>query len=93
MKPWKRTLLVGLAEIAVILILHAVLLRVMATRQIVSTLLAAGDHVPRLTLACAILFVVVRFLAVLALPGLILARVGMALAEWQHDRHEALHKS
>ena len=87
MTRWKRTLLVSIMEIAALLILHAVLIRLMADRQIVSTILAANESVPRSTLALATIFLVVRFLVVLALPGMILARIGLVLLDWRLERH------
>jgi hypothetical protein len=79
MTAWRRSLLRSLIEIASLLILHAILIRLMADRQIVSTILAANETIPRSTVAVAILFLVIRFLVVLALPGMILARIGLVL--------------
>lgn len=86
MKRWKRTLLVSTVEIGALLALHAVLIRVMADRQIVSTILAANETVPRSTLALATSFLLVRFLVVLALPGMILARIGLVFLDWRASR-------
>ena len=77
MKRWKRTVLISTAEIAVLLVLHRVLIAYMAEHDVVSVIFSAGQHVPRLTLASAILFMLVRFLTVLALPGMILTRIGL----------------
>ena len=79
MKRWKRTFLGSALEIAALLLLHRWLLLRMAGGTTASAILAAGRHVPVETLATAGLFLLVRFLAVVCLPGLILARVGMVL--------------
>jgi hypothetical protein len=77
MTKWKKSLLVSIAEILVLLLLHAELIRIMADRQIVSTILATNGTISLTTLALALVFLVVRFLVVLALPGMILARFGL----------------
>ena len=76
MKPWQRTLVGGAAEVGGLLAAHRLLIVHMAHHDVASAIFAAGAHVPRLTLLTAGLFLLVRCLAVLALPGLILARLG-----------------
>ena len=82
MNRWQRTLLINLAEILLLLALHGVLIRYMADHDVVSRIFAAGSHVPRGTLAAAGFFLLVRFLVVLALPGMILSRCGLILFDW-----------
>ncbi len=79
MKAWKRSAAIGVAEIAVLLLLHVVLLHLMAEKGVVSTILAAGKHVPRGTLMLAGFFILVRVFAVFLLPGMVLARTGVTL--------------
>jgi hypothetical protein len=70
-------------QISVILIVHAVLVRVLAGTDIVATILSAGPHAPTGHLLIAAVFVVARLLALLLLPGIILSHlVGIALDKW-----------
>jgi hypothetical protein len=85
MKRWKKALLMSVIEIVPILVLHAWMIRLMAEKNIVSTIFAAGRHVPLLTLATAGLFLLVRFFAVLYLPGMILSRIGLAIMDYYSD--------
>ena len=67
----------------VMVILHAVLLHVMAARDVVSKVFAAGQHLPAGYLALIGLFFFVRLTVVLALPGLILTHLGQwAVERW-----------
>jgi hypothetical protein len=89
---WRRTALTSIIEVGLLLLAHAVLLRVMAEQQIVASLFAAGKHVPRLTLMTAGCFVIVRLFAVLLLPGMILARLGLIVMAYRWDSPaQALH--
>ena len=63
----------------VLLMLHVLLLRYMGGRDVASRILAMGDHVPPLMAWTAILFLAIRLLTVLILPGLILMRLGLEL--------------
>lgn len=70
-------------EISLILILHVVLIRVLAEKDIAATILSAGPHAPKMHLLAAGGFVLVRLLAVLLLPGIILNRLALfALERW-----------
>ncbi len=70
-------------EIALILILHVVLIHVLAEKDIAATILSAGPHAPKIHLLAAGGFVLVRLLAVLLLPGIILNRLALfALEHW-----------
>lgn len=85
MKRWQKTLLAGTAEIVALLLLHRVFLRCMADHNIASRIFAAGPHVPRWILATATAFLVVRFLTVLALPGMVLTRLALVVMELLSD--------
>jgi len=86
MKRWQRTLLIAGLEVGGLLLAHRALVAAMAHHNVVSVIFAAGAHVPRLTLATAILFLLVRFLAVLALPGMVLSRLGLAAWDLAGER-------
>jgi hypothetical protein len=81
-KLWQRTLIQGAVEIGLLLAAHRLLIGYMAGHDVASKVFAAGPHVPKGTLAIAGVFLLVRILAVVALPGMILARVGLVI----HDR-------
>ena len=90
MKPWVKTLLLGVAELVLLVIFYQVVLQQVMARDVVSAMLAAGDHVPRSTLLLAGAFLALRALVVLALPGMILSRIGLAAfdAAWRPRRTE-----
>ncbi len=79
MKKWQKTLLLGAAEIAGVLILYQFLLGYMARHDIVSSLFASGRHVPIGVMLLTLLFVLARLFVELLLPGIILGRLGLAL--------------
>jgi len=87
MTRWKKAAISGVAEITVLLVVHCILLSYFASHDIVSRIFAAGPHVPIWMLLLAITFVLVRLLAVFALPGLILARIGLIIYYWRSDKH------
>jgi hypothetical protein len=70
-----RLLGVIVMEITVVLLVHWALLQWVARQQVVASLLAAGEHVPRFTLSLAIIFIMVRFLAIFLLPGVAFSRL------------------
>ena len=80
MSLWKRTLIISAVEIAAIVIIHAIMIRIFAGGTMVSVLFSAGDHVPRMTLLAVGAFLLVRIVFVF-LPGLILARLGLAVMQ------------
>jgi hypothetical protein len=82
--PRVRILVIA-AEVAVLLALHAMLLRVMADRHIVSSIFAGGSHVPQSVTLTAGFFVIVRLYVYLLLPGVILARVLSVVMERRAD--------
>ena len=71
----------GLAEFVVLLVLHVVLLHTLAARSCVARVFAMGGHVPLSTKALVGLFFLVRILAVVCLPGVVLSRAGMVLLD------------
>ncbi len=76
---WKRSLLWGILEVALLLVLHSILLRSMAKGNLASLIFTGGGDVPIWSLAVVGLFIVVRLLVTLALPGIILARLGFVV--------------
>ena len=83
---WTRTLAWSAAEIAILLAAHRLLLTAMAGGELVSAVLAGGSHLPPFLTAMLIAFVVVRFMAVVALPGMILCRIGLVVFDWVEGR-------
>jgi hypothetical protein len=77
MKSVRRQLLMSLVEAVFLLGMHYALLVWLSNREVVAKVLAAGEHVPRLTLAAAVFFVVLRLVVMLLLPGVVLARLAM----------------
>ena len=87
MKPRQLRRLAGPLEILAILVLHCVLLHWLAEKNVVATMLAAGPNVPLTTLMLAGLFLLLRLLAILCLPGIILSRLGLlAFDRWRVSR-------
>lgn len=83
----RRVALATLVEVAVVLLLHLLLLHVMAHLGVAASLLAAGPHVQAGSLLLAVTFVLVRLLAVLALPGFVLYRlVQLGFSLWARSR-------
>jgi len=80
---WKRSLLWGILEVALLLVLHSILLRAMAKGNLASLIFTGGGDVPIWSLAVVGLFIVVRLLVTLALPGIILARLGFVVWAWR----------
>jgi len=87
MTRWKKAAISGVAEVTVLLVVHGILLSYLSSHDIVSRIFAAGPHVPTWMLLLTLLFLLVRFLAVFALPGLILARIGLIIYYWRSDKH------
>ena len=75
MKAGRRLILKTVTELAIILLLHAALLHWLAKRQVVAAILSAGDHVPPVWIGLAVAFVIVRFFALVLLPGFALLRL------------------
>lgn len=75
MKTGHRLILKTLVQIAIIVLLHAILLHSLAKKQVVAAILAAGDHVSPVWIGLAISFVIVRFVALVLLPGFVLQRL------------------
>ncbi len=80
---WKRSLLWGIAEIALILVLHAVLIRAMAQGNLASLLFTGGADLPVWSLTVVGIFIAVRLIVTLTLPGIILARAGLVIWAWR----------
>ncbi|MDA0991732.1 MAG: hypothetical protein O3A51_13400 [Verrucomicrobia bacterium] len=80
---WKHRLKSSLLEIVGLVAIHAVLIRILADHHIVSSLFASGSHVPLLNSLLTAGFILVRLFTVLALPGMILARLGLVWLAWR----------
>jgi hypothetical protein len=83
---WQWTLTLCTLEIAALLVAHQVLIARMAQGDTVSHILSAGPHVSQTVMATVIAFLVIRLLTVLALPGMILSRIGLVLMDLWHSR-------
>jgi hypothetical protein len=70
--------------VALVTALHLVLLYCMAEGKIVSTLFAAGPHLPLSSLVLAMVFLVVRLAAIVVLPGYVLYR--LVISTWPLKR-------
>ena len=79
---WKRSLLWGISEITLLLVLHAVLIRAMAQGNLASLIFTGGADLPVWSLAVVGIFIAVRLIVTLALPGIILARAGIVIWAW-----------
>jgi len=75
MKTGRQLILSTVAELAIILLLHAALLQWLAKKQVVAAILSAGDHIPPTWIGLAVGFVIVRFFALVLLPGFALLRL------------------
>jgi len=75
MKTGHRLILKTLAEITVIVVLHMALLHWLAKKQVVAAILSAGDHVPLVWIGLAVGFLIMRFFALVFLPGFALQRL------------------
>lgn len=74
-RPWWNPSL-GTVSLCVVLgVIHALLKFSLAEHDVVSTIFAAGDHVPRWMLSCAALFIVIRLSVLLLIPGLLAWRI------------------
>jgi hypothetical protein len=85
-RMWRRTLIRGIIEIAILLVLHSILLRMMAKGNLASMIFTGGGDVPILTLLTVILFFIVRLLVTLGLPGIILAKAGLIIWDYTAEK-------
>jgi len=77
----RRRIVVAAAELLGLVAAHAVLIRLLASTGAVAVVLASGPGAPKWALAAALLFLLVRLLLYLLLPGFVLARLGMAAVD------------
>ena len=70
-RPWWNPTLSAVSICIVLLVIHTLLRLVLAEYDVVSTIFAAGDHVPIWMLLCASLFVVIRLCVLLLIPALL----------------------
>ena len=78
-RPWWNPRLGSVSICIVLLGIHTVLRMVLAEYDVVSTIFAAGDHVPIWMLLCASLFVVIRLCVLLLIPGLLAWRISTSV--------------
>ena len=64
-KGWRRDIVLS----GVLVVLHLVMRQILVRHDVVSSVFAAGDHVPVAMLAVAAVFAAVRLAVVLVLPG------------------------
>jgi len=89
-KPLHKKGLAAAAQVAVIMLAHLILIHLLAEKDIVATILSAGQHSPTSAVLVAGLFVVVRVMAVLLLPGIVLSHLAaIALERWTRQGLEA----
>jgi len=77
MKKWQKTLIVSSVELLALLVAHRLLLAAMAEGSLISHIFAGGHSASWGEKILVVAFLVVRLLAVLALPGMILSRIGL----------------
>ncbi|MEK7270126.1 MAG: hypothetical protein AAB215_04190 [Planctomycetota bacterium] len=86
----KRSLVSSAVVVAAALVVHFLLIRWLAERNVVETIFAGGSHVPRGTAALALAFMVVRLFTALLLPGVVLSALGAwAVERWAEKRDAA----
>jgi hypothetical protein len=88
MKKWRKTLLISFIEIAALLVAHRLLLVTLAEGSLISHIFAGGQNASRGELTVVIAFIAVRLLAVLALPGMILSRIGLVWMDMRTNKGE-----
>jgi hypothetical protein len=86
---WKRTLIKSLVFVSLILIVHLALLYYFFDVDFVSKGFSAGGLKQPLILIAVTAFVVVRFTAVLLLPGILFACAGMVLFDYFFEREKS----
>lgn len=75
LERWWNPRLDTLSGAAVIFVLHVILQFVLVRYDIVSSIFAAGAHVPRWMFACTVLFVGVRLSLLLFVPAALARRL------------------
>ena len=78
-RPWWNPSLGTVSLCVVLWIIHALLKFFLAEHDVVSTIFAAGDHMPRWMLSCAALFMVIRFSVLFLIPGLLAWRISRSV--------------
>jgi hypothetical protein len=78
-RPWWNPSLGAVSICIVLLVIHTLLRLVLAEYDVVSTIFAAGAHVPIWMLLCASLFVVIRLCVLLLIPGLLAWRISRSV--------------
>ncbi len=88
-RPFKKVAPSVAPEVGVLCILHAALHAYVADSDVVSRIFAASRAAPVWELLLAGVFLVVRFVTVLALPGLVAARLAVWLVDYAFARRLA----
>lgn len=88
MTRWQKTLAISVGEIGLLLLVHRVLLEVLAGGDLVSHIFAGGQNASRGEMALVLVFLLVRLMAVLALPGMILCRLGLIWLEMNTEQQK-----
>jgi hypothetical protein len=79
MKKHSKQLTLIVVKILAVILLHEILIYWLAEKQIVSTLLAAGQHLPLTTALLAVTFLMLRLILFVYVPGRFLAQIGILL--------------
>ena len=80
-RPWWNPSLGAISTCIALLGIHTVLSLVLAEYDVVSSIFAAGDHVPIWMLLCASLFVLIRLCVLLLIPGLLAWRISTSVVK------------
>lgn len=86
MKAATKQLCYAGAETTVVAGVHWFLIYWLAEKNVVAALFAAGPHLPKVTTAVAVIFVLVRVLMVLVVPAMIVGRLARAYMLWRAER-------
>lgn len=86
LSKWKKTLIKSLVMIFFILLTHMLILYFFFNVDVISKGFSAGGLKQPFILIAVTAFVIVRFLAVLLLPGILFACAGMVLFDYFYER-------
>ncbi len=90
MTKWKKTLIFGGLELAMVVVAYRIVLMLVINRQIISQAFAAGPHVSGWVFSLVVTFLLLRLMVAVVLPGMILARLGLVVFDaWQQRRSGA----
>ena len=75
-----------LFDISLLVLAHWALLFWLAKNGVVARLFGAGAHSPKLLVTSAIMFLVLRLVVLLLVPGFLTCYVGMRVLDWLRAR-------